>query len=394
LSLTDEIGRFSGTDFERFCAVLLSAHDDTFQAVYGAGGDAGVDGFNVAGDTVFQVYGPKAPPPRSKVKKKIENSIEKFVRLRDNTLRQLQKFVFVTNFDLTKKMHDDLRAMANQAAIAASQSWGLARLARILAEHREIRGLFPETLLPDIVAELRSFQDRQEAALAALGEQQSGNQVYVPLSSSFFVEHVHTDGAPVRSNAFWLASVVAKNLSLDTIGPRDEDALLAAIRSAFPEYEPSVQDRTASHVFLEHRSPALVFHRKWGRWANGRLAMAATLPDPVNGQRYSVEDAGCALARFLRMAGALGVEGHADAYLTFEPSNVSVGETTPLEDVRRPTLTGRAWEFNWWESAVLPDLKAGPELFAARLLVPALREFHGARVEVDALARALLDRLL
>lgn len=158
------VNQLRENDFQRFCAILLSLDDPLFQAVNGAGGDLGNDGFLVVGDTLFQAYGPPKPTT-SKTKTKINKAIADAARLRRDAFPLLAKVILLTPFDLTQKQHQHLRAKA-LAESFTSESWGESKLTAKLTKHPSVRQEFSEFLVPDVVGEVRRLDQlvREKAA--------------------------------------------------------------------------------------------------------------------------------------------------------------------------------------------------------------------------------------
>ena len=154
--MLDHIGALRENDFQCFCGVLLSADDPSFQAVNGAGGDMGNDGFLVAADTLFQAYAPKKEVS-AKLRRKIDDSIAKAAALRATSFPSLARIVLLTPFDLTHEMHTYLRDTSRRAKLTA-ESWGEAKLTSILARNPGVRATFPEYLVPDVVREVRNLR--------------------------------------------------------------------------------------------------------------------------------------------------------------------------------------------------------------------------------------------
>jgi len=153
MDIARTIGQFTGDRFQDLVSRLLAASVSDFQAVNGAGGDSGNDGYSRGMAAVFQVYGPEKTDA-SRLRRKIEDSVEKAVRLRGGALPELKRFVFVTPFDLTHEQHLYLQRLATTADLV-SESWGLSRLTGLVAQYPEVARTFPEFQVLEIAKALR-----------------------------------------------------------------------------------------------------------------------------------------------------------------------------------------------------------------------------------------------
>lgn len=222
--MLDNIGSLRENDFQRFCSVLLSADDPSFQAVNGAGGDMGNDGFLVTGDTLFQAYAP-TKETSAKLKKKIDDSIAKATDLRTTSFPSLARVVLLTPFDLTHEMHTYLRDTSCGAKLAA-ESWGEAKLASVLARNPGVRSAFPEYLLPDIVREVRELRRAVHGAGDG-GPERLPPGARIGLGKTTTAVAAHAVHAPFQAGN--------KNPSLVVLGPRvvAEGWRVAASQSAW-----------------------------------------------------------------------------------------------------------------------------------------------------------------
>lgn len=155
MGMINRLDRFRREDFQNFCSVLLSSELPDFQAVEGAGGDFGNDGFIRSGNILFQAYAPdKVSWP--KVEKKIFDSLLLAYGLRQTDFPEAKIFVFLTPFDLQHETHILLQQVATELSFVAD-SWGEKKLLSILAKHPEIRAEFPDLLLPDLSVQLQQI---------------------------------------------------------------------------------------------------------------------------------------------------------------------------------------------------------------------------------------------
>jgi hypothetical protein len=386
----NRIGLFRGEGFQAFCSVLLSAHDPAFQAVDGTGGDLGNDGFAVTGDAVYQAY---APDSRriSKVREKIDDSVKKAALLCGRAFPGLRRFVFLTPFDLTPEQHQHLRT-AGQGAGLVAESWGESKLLALLAQHPETKNEFPEILLPDILEEIRKLR-----VVGVEAEVPELPRIDVLQRS---VEHPDANHS---AYSYFTLHVASPGLALPSIEPSDEDVLLEAVRERFRE-DRSARLETRDHVrvLIERGMPELRFHRRWGRWTGGVLAMAATLPDLSRPGCYSVADMAIDVTRALRLAAYLGTKGTArvrfsyDPYrleVKFDPSDVRARERpgaalAGIHAVERPVLT-ETRESTWEGEYDINALAAEAHTLAAALIVPAVRYFHLARIDTKAVSESI-----
>ncbi|MFP2909776.1 hypothetical protein ACLESD_32970 [Pyxidicoccus sp. 3LFB2] len=157
--------------------MLLSKHLPDFQAVNGDGGDSGNDGFCVGGNTLFQAFAPKQKRS-AHLQKKIDDSIEKAKGLRRKTMPSLQRLIFLTPFDLTHEVHFYLQSRAVQAKLVG-ESWGESRLLGVLAQHPEVRQLFPSFLIADVLAAKNNVTEKQVAEMLKANERKMALQVVV-----------------------------------------------------------------------------------------------------------------------------------------------------------------------------------------------------------------------
>lgn len=177
METVDTLSRFFGNDFQKFCSVLLSKHLPDFQAVNGDGGDSGNDGFCVGGDTLFQAFAPKQKRS-AHLQRKIDDSIEKAKGLRRKAMPALQRLIFLTPFDLTHEVHFYLQSRAVQAKLIG-ESWGESRLLGVLAQHPEVRQLFPSFLIADVLAAKNNVTEKQVAEMLKANERKMALQVVV-----------------------------------------------------------------------------------------------------------------------------------------------------------------------------------------------------------------------
>lgn len=159
MTTVNKIRHFTEKDFQKFCSVLLCKHLPEFQAVEGAGGDEGNDGFYASKDVLFQAYAPeKWTCP--KLRKKIDESLKKAAALRKKSMPKLKRFVLLTQRDLNHQANLYLHTSAEDHGFEA-ESWGESKLIAILTEHPEVKSEFPEYLLPDVLEAIRATRTQQ-----------------------------------------------------------------------------------------------------------------------------------------------------------------------------------------------------------------------------------------
>lgn len=169
MSMVNRLDRFRREEFQSFVSVLLSAANPDFQAVEGAGGDFGNDGFLRQGDTLFQAYAPdRLSWP--KTAKKIVDSLELAYGLKQTDFEGLTTFIFLTPFDLQHETHLLLQQYATALGLVA-ESWGEKKLLALLARHPEVRAQFPELLLPDLAEQLRALTPPVATRAAQVAEE-------------------------------------------------------------------------------------------------------------------------------------------------------------------------------------------------------------------------------
>jgi hypothetical protein len=306
--MLDRIDLLTGQDFQRFCSVLLSSDDSMFAAVDGSGGDMGNDGFRLAGDTLYQAYGP-TKRVAAKVRSKIDASVAQAAALRKSA-SPVRRLVFLTPFDLTHEQHLYLQQAAVGAGLA-SEPWGGSRLASILSRHPEIRQLFPQFLLPDVAGDVQAIRAAVEAVPRGpkTVDDVFGEDFEPNLSVLQWNEE--DPARDLQAYEYFRVRVYSPAFRRGPFEPDEEDAFRDAVRATFEE------DRTAEleptgpgSVLVEHRHPRLMFHRRWGWWGKmskpgGAVGMAATLRDLGRDGIYSAADVAADLVRFLTLAGSL-----------------------------------------------------------------------------------------
>jgi len=403
VTTVNRIGLFRGEGFQKFCSVLLAAEYPNFQAVDGAGGDRGNDGFTIVGDAVFQAY---APDVRSsvKVRNKIEESVAQARELRKSTFPALTRFVFLTPFDLTHDQHRHLRAAAEQQGLVA-ESWGETHLLALLAEHPAIKSEFPEILLPDVIDEIRKLRAVRVAAAPY-----DRPQPLIPGADLDLTFDVHPrerdDAAPGGvglASAWARVLVVSEALALESIEPEDEDAFRDAIRDRFfGDENADFATRNASRVVVRHTTDQVTFDRLWSRWASGAVGMFFTLGDLHRPGSYSAADMTVDITRALRLAALLGGEGPAAAILEYTPSDLRV-EFDPSDPRARQRLGARLQGIERVEHPVatwarkraghcttdLRALASDAHHVAASLVAPLLRDFHSVRASTKRFADSI-----
>lgn len=394
MSKVNRIGLFRGEGFQDFCSVLLSADDKQFQAVDGAGGDLGSDGFRVVGDTIYQAYGPERRDA-GKLKKKIDDSIAKALDLRSSSFPRLARLVFLTPFDLTIEQHQYLQQQANSGSLKA-ESWGESKLLATLSKHRQVKNEFSEILLPDIVSEIRRLRRAKSLRPA---------QVWPELEVLQKPEHpdVHSQQ---KAYEYWSLMVQSKALRTPSIEPDDEDSFLERIRERFlDDVGAGFERRDAEHLLVENGQPDYSFHRRWGWWRSGYVGMAATLRDLHRPGVYSAADMVVDVINVLRLASLIGGAGRAKLRfgydprtlrIEFDPSDVRAREMLRarlggVQVVARPTLTETNFPYVLEYPCTLEELASDAHLIAAQVVVPAIRQWHLARIDTAAFAASIPD---
>ena len=393
MSTVDRIGHFRGLEFQRFCDVLLCADDPGHQAVDGRGGDNGCDGFRLTGDTIFQAYAPDTRTYRN-VASKLD---EAFAAVRQH-FPEAKRFVFLTPFELTIEQHRHLRKTAEQSGLQA-ESWGESKLLAILAAHPEIKSVFPDLLLSDMIGMLKEIRD-------AVTEDNKTNVDYsydpllLPLQ-----DKGEPRGKPHGAFEWFRVTVIASSLVRPGYEPEDEDAFVDKVKEYFlDDLGAQIEDnaRAADRIPVENRGVDLCFHRKWCWYLRGAVAMAGTLPDLVRPGAYSVADMAVDVTQLLKMASALG-DGKAfvrfgmNPYLLeakFDPSDVrarALGVTlSGVEKVVRPRLESSEMQ-SWWMPVELAQLADGAHLIAGALIVPAMKNLHQARISMTKFQNSIPD---
>jgi hypothetical protein len=400
----DRIEHLTGNDFQRFCSVLLSASDPSFAAVDGSGGDMGNDGFCLAGDALYQAYAP-IKRDAAKVRNKIDESLAKAVSLRASSFPCLRRLVFLMPTDLTHEMHVYFQAAANTAGLIG-EPWGGSRLAALLAQHPEIRPMFPQFLLPDVAGDVKAIR----FALGGVGANRASN-AWDPINAVLGADHEprilvlqRNEQSPAEDLAsydFFRVRVYSEALCRSSFEPNEEDSFRDMVREAFWEDSTAeLEAPNADGVFVEHRDADLRFHRRWAWWTKGAIGMAATLRELTRKNSYSAADMAVDVTRFLGLAGRLVKGGSARVIfgmdpnhlqLMFDPSDIRARERlgarlagvksvahTVLERTRETTFDG---------TGALPPASAAR--LAAECIVPVLRTLHGARIDTGEFAASI-----
>jgi hypothetical protein len=355
----------------------------------------------VSGDTVYQAY---APDHRQtdKLIRKVSESVRQASVLRENGFPELKRFVFLTPFDLTIDQHRELRRIASGARFSG-ESWGESRLLALLARHPEVKGEFPTLLLPDVIGEIRRLAAPEEDPAKAL-------QVwaeYVPHTHpvSVFQKAEQTERGECHAYNFFRIHVQNDGLCRPSIEPPEEEAFLEAVRERFVEDgSASLSHPTAQRVLVEHKDPELRYHRAWGWWIDGTVAMAATLPDLNRPGSYSAAEIAVDVTRFLRLTALMGASGPMRIRLGYDPGFLRVhfspsdrrADLRPSLKLRGVHSIGRdALKERSEERAMLSenqfDLTADAHVVTAQLLVPLVKDFHLARIDTAQFAESIPD---
>jgi hypothetical protein len=405
--MLNRISLFRGEEFQSFCNVLLSVVDRAFQAVDGRGGDGGNDGFVVAGDAVYQMWGPERRDG-GRLTRKINDSISKARNLRATVFPGLKRFNFVTPFDLTVEQHVSLRSAARASGLEA-ESWGESRLLALLCDHPEVKTEFPHLLIPDILEELRKMSSRIDGD----DDPQDILDDWVTNASDTHYLLVLQPPEPpatgeVHSYRYFKAHLHSDALARTSIEPEEEEVFLAAIQERFWEdTRAEMSSPTANRVLVEHREPNLRFHRAWGWWTDGTMGMAGTLPDLNREGFYSVAELVFDLTRFFRLASFMGAQGPGLIRVGYDPGFLSVhfepsdrrAQLRPqlrlggVQHVGRPALRERSRENARAQLRDLSDLAIQAHNVAAELVVPLVKDFHLARISTRTFAESI-PRLL
>jgi hypothetical protein len=383
-----------------------------FQAVDGSGGDGGNDGFLVSGETVFQAYGPRKPNA-SRTRQKIVDSLNKAAVLRDTKLPCLANLCFVTPFDLTPDLSLFL-LKAGAARGLAVESWGRAKLLGLLARAPDARTLFGELLMPDVFGEIRAL--RQEVASFGSGTAlpyESPEHVISEILGPdfdpdiFVLQKNEVPGRdPRRAFEFFRIRVYAPVLRHAPFEPSEEAAFVESVRSNFlDDVTATLEAPSSSSVSVEHRHLDLAFHRRWQWWCGGAVGMAATLPDLHRPGHYSAADVAVDCVRLLKLACDLGrPQAHARIVFEFDPYQHAVLWTPSdsrarerlgarlegVQSVARPKLD-RSKPYRDVFETTMKELSATYDQVASKLLVGAMRDLHGARIDTATLHRSVLS---
>jgi len=387
----DRVSILRGVAFQSFCGILLSLDDQGFQAVNGAGGDLGNDGFLLVGDTVYQAYGPDRHIA-ARVRAKIDDSIQKAVRLRSTMLPGLRRLVFLTPFDLTNDAHASLVAGAAAAGLQA-ESWGETKLTALLTKHPSVRSEFAEFLLPDIATRL----DEIHAAILEGVPPDPLERIFGPdyEPNLIVLQHnVDPRGMDLQADEWLRVRIYSEALARDSFEPEEEDAFLDIVRDVFTEdgtasLEPSKDDR----VLVEHRGANLRFHRRWGWWTDGVLGFAATLPDLTRQGFYSVADMAIDMVRVFRLLAQVARNGSARVVIDMDPHRLA-----PVWDLSDLRARGRSdaklagvlspgsasgahrTKITLEHSSTVASIVSSAEELTGDIVAKAARNLHSARV--------------
>lgn len=204
--------------------------------------------------------------------------------------------------------------------------------------------------------------------------------------------------------AYFKLYVSTPGLALPSIEPSDEEALLDAIRERFWEDGAAeIETRDDERVFIDHGRPELRFHRRWGRWTAGVLAMAATLPDLSRPGHYSAADMAMDVTRFLRLAAYFASQGSARVRFGYDPNTLTVdfepsdvrargkpgASLRGVRSVARPVLSQTVERTYDLEDCDLKALASDAHEIAAALIVPALKYFHLASVDTKSFSASI-----
>jgi hypothetical protein len=271
-----------GNDFQQFASVLLAADDAEFRAIRGDGGDFGADGFTATRSIIYQAYAPEQMIAH-KLRQKIDDSLAKADELR-RTGTPIHTIRFLTPSDLTFEQDLYLQDAARAIGLRA-EPWGETRLLEVLVRHAHVAEVFPETLYPSVITALRELRTIVLQMIASQPqfvdprfiENTFGETPVFP-----YVYALQRHDSPTHPDhsayAYWRAWVYSPVLELPSLEPDDEDAFVEAIHGAFIEDQSAtIELRADDRVWVEHRGADLRFHRRWGRWTIGTVAMACDI---------------------------------------------------------------------------------------------------------------------
>lgn len=396
--MLDQIRLLRGNVFQDFCSVLLSSEDPAFLAVNGAGGDAGNDGFTIAGDTVYQMYAPEHPI-LTRVRAKIDDSFRKAVALRAGSLPNLQRLVFVTPFDLTSDMHACLRTTAEAAGLQV-ESWGATRVTALVLKHPQVRTAFPHLLIPDLAAEMR----RMRVAIEALGPVDSNDAIFGPYHEPrlYVAKSNSSPGiAELEADESICIRVYSDALEHVSFEPEEEDAFLEKVRDVFWEDRALTLEKAAhNRVLVQNRDGELRFHRRWGWWTDGVLGMAATLKSLTRDGAFSYADMALDLSNYFGLLAQLTGPGDAVVVVDINPyrlrpvwevSDLRLGERGKLGGVLEPgdPCTAHRTSTRLVYESTIQSLTTLRDAVVAEIVVHAARELHHARVSSRELLASL-----
>ncbi|HWA24372.1 MAG TPA: hypothetical protein VG734_01765 [Lacunisphaera sp.] len=397
----DRIAHLRGKVFQEFCGVLLSLEVPAFQAVNGAGGDRGNDGFLLAGDTVYQAYAPDRPLA-AKLRTKIDDSIAKAVRLRNSAFPLLQRLVVLTPFDLTHDAHLHLQVAAADVGVLA-ESWGETRLTALLSKYPMARSAFPEFLVPDLVGELRGLR---EALGQSRGHVDPVEEAFGPdWHPHIFVLQRTPDElrGELQADEWFRVRIYSDALAHDSFEPDEEDAFLAAVAEVFWEdASATLESPSDDRVLVEHRDRDLRFHRRWGWWTDGVLGMAATMRDLTRPNTYSVADMALDILRTFSLLGQIAGNGSARVVVDIDPFRLAPAwDLSNLRGRGRPDAqipgvispgaasNARRTSMRLEHSSNIASITANSALLAGEIVVRAARKLHASRVRLDDVVSSL-----
>lgn len=161
-ALSTRISQIESPDvFSELCKALLDAEYDDFSVPDDSGGDGGNDGYSENAETLFQIYCPTKAEKMdsatyvSRLRKKIEDDLDKAKGLSDSGKYKIKSWVFITPRELREPEQTHVRNEAAKRGFAGIQ-WASVKLSGLLAEHDHLQSQFPNVILPDIKAQIEN----------------------------------------------------------------------------------------------------------------------------------------------------------------------------------------------------------------------------------------------
>lgn len=144
--------------FQDLCQQLLIAEYPDAVTVDDLRGDKGIDIYIPATKTLVAVYCPRKDSTLNKtIKEKIKEDIEKASRLPDGTY-QIENFTFLTPFPLTEDVYRYFKKVSKNFAFKFTELKNDKYLINLFIKHSELRGQFPDLIMPDLEDQLNKAE--------------------------------------------------------------------------------------------------------------------------------------------------------------------------------------------------------------------------------------------